>query len=481
MAITDKHPDYDLFAPQWQRCQEGFDGIDAIKRSSKERLPPLSAKQDEASYQRMIQRAEWSDAPEHTVRALVGAAMRVPPTIDGPQPLADEFMGDMTLTGQTLESVATDALRAVLITGRVGLYVDFDLARQRAYLRLIQAPSITNWAERADKTALTAVVIADQREEFDFAELTRTHTDRLRALQIGPGGQYLQRVFEAQDPQGNTPEAKRFEQISVTTPVLPNGQAASQIPFVFAGVGSNSATPDKPPMLGLTDTSIALYRNSALLERALIMASGRFYFLADREPPKDLEVYPGVVITGSNEDATLDEFGGDAESVGAIREAMGDKRQTLAMLGASMLQDLAVQETAEAAGIKASARMAVLRLAVNAVEEGMNKAVSFMAERHGEAGQLDVQLNREFVGPRIDPAILQVYLAMIRENRISYETFYALLTDADLTRPKTTADAEQQAIAMEQERQAPPAPPALPPQPGENEDDRFDFKRQMAE
>ena len=469
MAITDKHPDYDLFAPQWQRCQEGFDGIDAIKRSSKERLPQLSAKQDEASYQRMLQRAEWSDAPEHTVRALIGAAMRVPPTIDGPQPLVDEFRADMTLTGQTLESVVTDALRAVLITGRVGLYVDYDLARQRAYLRLIQAPSVTNWAESEDKTALTAVVIADQREEFDYEQLTRTRTDRLRALQISDG-QYLQRVFEAQDPQGSSPEAKRFEQVSVATPLLPNGQAATAIPFVFAGVGSNSATPDKPPMLGLTDTSIALFRNSALLERSLIMASGRFYFLADRDAPKDIEIYPGVVLRGSNEEATLDEFGGDAESVGAIREAMGDKRQTLAMLGASMLQDLAVQETAEAANIKAAARMAVLRLVVNAIEEAMNKAAAFMAERHGEAGQLDVKLNREFVSPRIDPAILQVYLTMIRENRISYATFYSLLTDADLTRPETTADAEQQAIAMEQERQAPPPP--IPPQPGENEEDQ---------
>ena len=131
-----------------QRCQNAFDGIDAIKRSPKEYLPALSAKQDEASYNRMLQRAEWSDAPEHTVRALVGAAMRVPPTIDGPQTLVDEFMGDMTLTGQTLESVVTDALRAVLITGRVGLYVDFDPEQQRAYLRLVQAPSITNWAER---------------------------------------------------------------------------------------------------------------------------------------------------------------------------------------------------------------------------------------------------------------------------------------------------------------------------------------------
>ena len=93
-----------------------------------------------------------------------------------------------------------------------------------------------------------------------------------------------------------------------------------------------------------------------------------------------------------------------------------------------------------------------------------------MAERHGEARQLDVKLNREFVSPRIDPAILQVYLTMIRENRISYETFYALLTDADITRPETTADAEQQAIAMEQARQAPPTPP-IPPQPGENEDE----------
>ena len=468
MAITDNHPDYDLLAPQWQRCQNAFDGIDAIKRSPKEYLPALSAKQDEASYNRMLQRAEWSDAPEHTVRALVGAAMRVPPTIDGPQTLVDEFMGDMTLTGQTLESVVTDALRAVLITGRVGLYVDFDPEQQRAYLRLVQAPSITNWAERNDKTALTAVVLADQREEFDFAEFTRTRTDRLRALQLTADGQYMQRVFEAQDPQGASAEAKRFEQVSAATPLLPNGQAATAIPFVFAGVGSNSATPDKPPMLGLTDTSIALFRNSALLERALIMASGRWYFLADQLPPKEIEIYPGALILGSTIDATMDEFGGDAESVGAIREAMGDKRQTLAMLGAAMLQDLAVQETAEAAGIKAAARMAVLRLVVNAVEEAMNKAASFMAERHGEARQLDVKLNREFVSPRIDPAILQVYLTMIRENRISYETFYALLTDADLTRPETTADAEQQAIAMEQERQAPL--PTLPPQPGENED-----------
>ena len=116
-------------------------------------------------------------------------------------------------------------------------------------------------------------------------------------------------------------------------------------------------------------------------------------------------------------------------------EAMRDKRQTLAMLGAAMLQDLAIQETAEAAGIKAAARMAVLRLVVNAAEEAMNKAAAFMAERHGEARQLDVKLNREFVSPRIDPAILQVYLTMIRENRISYETFYALLTDADLDAP----------------------------------------------
>ena len=318
------------------------------------------------------------------------------------------------------------------------------------------------------------MVIADQREDFDFAELTRTRTDRLRALQISPNGLYLQRVFEAQDPKGQTAEAKRFEQISMATPLLPSGRAATAIPFVFAGVGSNSATPDKPPMLGLTDTSIALFRNSALLERALIMASGRFYFIADRDPPKDLELYPGVVVQGSNEDATLDEFGGDAESVGAIREAMGDKRQTLAMLGAAMLQDLAVQETAEAANIKAAARMAVLRLCVNAVEEAMNKAAGFMAERHGEARLLDVKLNREFVSPRIDPAILRVYMDLYSgvpdgKPKISYETFYALLTDADLTRPETTADAEQQAIAMEQERQA---PQPTPPQPGENEDDQ---------
>ena len=278
MAITDQHPDYELFAPQWQRCQDAFDGIDAIKRRPKEYLPQLSAKQEEDSYLRMLQLAEWSDAPEHTVRALVGAAMRVPPTIDGPRTLVDDFAGDMTLTGQTLESLVTDALRAVLITGRVGLYVDYDPERQRAYLRIVQAPSISNWAERADRTALTAVVIADQREEFDFAELTRTRTDRLRALQISPSGEYVQRVFEAQDPEGKTAEAKRFEQISVATPLLPSGRAATAIPFVFAGVGSNSATPDKPPMLGLTDTSIALFRNSALLERTLVINSGPIYF-----------------------------------------------------------------------------------------------------------------------------------------------------------------------------------------------------------
>ena len=204
----------------------------------------------------------------------------------GRSTLVDDFAGDMTLTGQTLESVVTDALRAVLITGRVGLYVDFDLARQRAYLRIIQAPGIPNWAERADKTALTAVVIADQREEFDFAEFTRTRTDRLRALQLNANGHYMQRVFEAQDPEATSAEAKRFEQVSEATPKLPNGQAATAIPFVFAGVGSNSATPDKPPMLGLTDTSIALFRNSALLERALDHGLGPVLLLADQLRPR---------------------------------------------------------------------------------------------------------------------------------------------------------------------------------------------------
>ena len=115
----------------------------ASTRSSerpREYLPQLSAKQEEDSYLKMLQRAEWSDAPEHTVRALVGAAMRVPPTIDGPRTLVDEFMGDMTLTGQTLESVVTDALRAVLITGRVGLYVDL---RPRAPAGLSPPPPST--------------------------------------------------------------------------------------------------------------------------------------------------------------------------------------------------------------------------------------------------------------------------------------------------------------------------------------------------
>ena len=112
----------------------------------------------------------------------------------------------------------------------------------------------------------------------------------------------------------------------------------------------------------------------------------------------------------ANQEDTFDMFDATADSVGALREAMGDKRQTLAMLGAAMLQDLAIQETAEAAGIKAAARMAVLRLVVNAVEEAMNKAAAFMAERHGETSQLDVKLNREFVSPRIDPAILRVYM-----------------------------------------------------------------------
>ncbi len=181
-----------------------------------------------------------------------------------------------------------------------------------------------------------------------------------------------------------------------------NGKHLNRIPFIFLGSENNDPCVDYQPLYDLAIVNLGHYRNSADYEESIFIC-GQPYPVIDiaEQSKEDFDnANPGGVLYGSRKGLVLS--GGSASLLQAnanqlVAQAMKEKLEQAAAIGARLISPSGGRETAEAAKIRyGSQHSALYTLTSNvsdAIEDALELICMFMGV-HPES--IEYYLNDEF-------------------------------------------------------------------------------------
>ena len=430
MGIESKHPLYLETENKWTRVRDSFLGSDKVKSQGEVYLPKLSS-QDKDQYTSYVMRAMYVNAIKNTVQGLVGAVMRIDPVIKAPDRIL-ELTQDITGTGVSLNDFISNMLSEQLLMGRQGILI--DRTEDRAYLSGYTTEQMTNWMDGV-------IVLKETYVSHDINDVyDMTYEVQYRELMIDEDGKYLVRIWRE-----NTGW-------NVWNEIYPTkvGQALDEIPFVALSGNELNLNPTQPPLLSLVDTNLSMYRTSADLEHGRHFTALPTPYVTGIDGDSELKIGSGSawILPDSSSKAGYLEFTG--QGLQALEKAVEEKRSIMASLGASLLQtEKSGVESAEAVRLRQNSETSVLVGAVLSVQEGIAKALSFMAEWEGVSGDIEVELNTDFSDTKISAQDLTALMGAWQSGGISHETFLHNMKKGEVLPNDVSVEDEKDRIDMQ--------------------------------
>ena len=346
------------------------------------RTPGMS----DETYSALKQLGRFLNVTGSTLDMMMGAAWRVPPTVE--MATATDYLNmNADGEGNSLLDLAKDALADTMSMGRFGVLVEpeaqqidnngmpiprskSDIAKGigRTYAKPYTPESIIDY----DVSVVNGV------KKLSFVKLEETVTTRnetthqtecetiYRFLILDDDG-YKQKVFD-----GVEGSSQIGETITVTDY---NGKPLDHIPFFFSGSRNNDPTPDNPPFYKIADRNIAHYNNDANNRLNIILyATGTLFVTGDNPDlgKKNLTVGGGNgFYLGETGSASLLQL--DAGT--ALPEAIKADLEDMVMLGAK-ISNPSVQRTAEEARISAGQETALLSDVIGNVQSMLREVIN---------------------------------------------------------------------------------------------------------
>lgn len=384
-------------------------------------------------------RASFPDVVKTAVEAMVGVMHHKPPVIELPSAL-ESMREAATTDGESLEMLLRRVNEAQLITGRLGLLldvVDGSPVGTMPYVALYGATTIINWDEgnRGDplRQNLNLVVLEEDSpvRQLDF---TWTKKKKFRVLVLGDlvenepqgGGVYQVGVFE---------EADSFSTEGLISPSLAGG-TLDEIPFVFVNPKDVVSTPDLPPLLGLAQLALTIYRGEADYRQALFMqGQDTLVVTGDNNPDTKYRTGANAVIAVPT--------GGDAKFIGVASEGLSEMRSALendkvlaSQKGGQLLDTVSrAKESGDALKIRVSARTATLNQIALAGAFGLQQLLRIAARWLGaDPEQVVVTPNLDFADDQLGGKTLVEYMTAKKLGApFALESIHDLMREKDLT------------------------------------------------
>jgi len=430
MGIESTNPLYRETQNKWTRVRDSFLGSDAVKEKGEVYLPKLSS-QSKKEYEAYVLRAMYVNAIKNTVQGLVGAVMRINPVINAPDRIM-ELAQDITGTGVSLNDFISNMLSEQLLMGRQGILV--DRTETRTYLSGYTTEQITNWMD--DAIILKETYIThDVQDHYNM-----TYEVQYRELMIDEDGDYVIRIWR---------ETTGWEAMAEFVPTKV-GQSLREIPFVALSGNELNLNPTQPPLLSLVDTNLSMYRTSADLEHGRHFTALPTPYVTGIDGDSELRIGSGSawILPDSSSKAGYLEFTG--QGLQALEKAVEEKRGIMASLGASLLQtQKSGIESAESLRLRQNSEASVLVGAVLAVQEGIAKALSLMAEWEGVSGDIEVELNTDFVDTKISSEDLTALMSAWQSGAISHETFLHNMKKGEIIPSDVTLEDEKDRLDLQ--------------------------------
>lgn len=470
MPVDSQHPQYTKYAPVWRMMRHTIEGHRVVNEMGKEYLPYLNGQSYE-EYQAYLKRAVFFNAVGRVSEALNGMVFRKEPAAQL-DPIG-ELKDDITGSGQPLFSFAQEVFSETVDLRRCGVLVDYvqtdgnpvtlSQAAQmglRPYMSMYKAEDIINWRVNVNNGGdMLTLVVLRERVESDADIYSVKYIERYRVLKI-QDGVYVQEVY--------TKSSKGFVLETTTTPLL-NGRTMGFIPFRFFG-GTDGTCDVVPPLLeDLAYLNLAHYRNTADLEHGLhytglptavitgVMANDTTYSIGSGN---------AWVFERPDAKATFLEFTG--QGLGPLKEAIKDKEQQMAALGARVLSpEKLAAESSQSIAQRRSGEISTLAGLAQNVSRGLSVCLAWLRDWIPASGDVRIDLNTDFMPRNMSAQDLTALLQAVATGQISSQSFYEAIVRSEVIAPTRTYQEERELI----EQGGGVEQPALQP---DNLDDNLD-------
>lgn len=451
MSVTNLHKEYDKHKWQWKRCRDVIAGKDALLQNglSRERFTgslynpnfnvdvylPRLVNQTDQEYMAYADRAAFFNATGRTLDALTGLIFAKNPQWQLPTAI-ERYADDITLTDTNLREFAEQVVEQQLAVGRVGIMVDYpadaptnisiaaaEALNLRPFLRWYAAENIINWRTTFIRgVEVLTLVVLKETVEVRQNEFSSEDVDQYRVLDMTPEG-YRVRVMNEDGAI-----------LSETFP-LQRGARMQYIPFIILGCNSATTAVQKPPLLDMVDTNIAHYRNSADYEHGLHFTGLPTPYVAgvQLQDGQTLSVGSMAAWVFPDPSAKADylEFKGDG--LETLRNAMKDKEQRMAVLGARMLMsDTRGSEAVGTMELRTAAERSFLASIARAASDSIGKALNIMAAWVGAPEDAQFDLNYDYGASRIQPQMLQQLIAAYQTDAIPLSVLFENLQRGEI-------------------------------------------------
>ena len=441
--LNTRHPDSEEMLPIWDKCEDAREGQTAVHKKGETYLPRLSGQSD-ADYSAYKRRAVFYGAMSRTVDAFSGMILRVQPLTDNPSPLIE----DVSNQDESLQEFTSDVLEEMLVCSFGGILVEHtplsgDIITKaqaqavgaRPYLAMFDCDSIINW--KLGGKRITQLVL----EEDEYVATTEFEGGEqcfYRVLDLDEQGRYRQRKFIQSEKK-----LDEFMQVGDDIYPLMNGVPLKEIPFYFFG-----DCDELPLLIDLVDLNISHYMTTADLENGCHYTGIPQPWLAGVQLAEGTTLSVGGVnawvFSDPQAKAEYLEFSG--QGLGALEKRLELKEKQMAALGAKMLSDSVVAETATGASLRSTGEFSVLAQLSDEVSKVLSRACSFM---HQWAGlqPVTIKLNTDYLPTKMTPQELQALVQAWQAGGISPQTLFNNLKQGEIIAQEVTFEDEQAQIS----------------------------------
>ncbi len=385
MTVNTLHPEYRCAAQRWALIRAIVDN----KATGYIRKPDIN---DPARNKQYAEDAILTNFTNLTRLGLTGLVFRKDPTVELPTEL-DYLNNNVTGTGITLAQFGQHTVSETLQAGRYGLLVDYAESG-KAYIKPYCAESVINWKTKdIDGECVISLLVLMEEIVPEYDDIFCQDTvKQYRVLRLDNDNIYYQEMYnEDQELIERNYNIKDF-----------NGKPLNRIPFIFIGSENNDACVDYQPLYDLAVVNLGHYRNSADYEESIFI-TGQPYPVIDiaEQSKEDFDnANPNGVVYGSRKGLILS--GGSATLLQAnanqlVAQAMKEKLEQAAAIGARLISPSGGRETAEAAKIRYGSQHSALYTLTSNVSDAIEDALELVCLFMGtDPESVEYYLNDEF-------------------------------------------------------------------------------------
>jgi hypothetical protein len=433
MSVSTLHPCYIKVAPRYKLIRDIINNDAMCHLRNPEPDDPYS--------QRNIQYKKdgvLTNFTNLTREGLTGLIFRKKLKLSLPEEL-NYLIDDITGTGINIYQFSQHTASELIQLGRYGLLVDFYNEGGKAYIKPYCAESILNWKTRVINgvTKLSLLTLREYVPVITDDVFCQDTQVQYRVLMLDNNNQYVQYIFNEDEELIESYEITDYK-----------GSRLLDIPFVFLGSENNDWEVDKQPLYDLAVLNRGHYSNSCDYEESIFICGQPYLTVDPGECSREEfeEANPNGIAYGSRKALVLG-AGGNATLLQANEkqlpaQAMREKLDEAAKIGARLIEPSGGRETAEAARIRYGAQHSALYTLTSNMTWGVIKALKLVCLFMGaNPEQVNYVLNKDFYEDTADPNVIAQQIMLLEKGVVSkeeirdYELKTGVLKEEDSANP----------------------------------------------